>query len=372
MKPKLIPSEILEKRVALLDALLGPGWVASALGDPGADARSFEFDRIATWREMELVYSRLAAWLIRGLDWLCRCGRGMGDFPSQDAEKPVGAASGGIGCATRLIPTLRSGMDLKPAGVAITCRITPYDFLQCIVPALASLYCLHDRLLGSEADENRPVRCVIGLAGVPGGGKSVLASILEAFSGLPDSWPAIQAVGIDGWHLPNQVLAQKEITDESGRKVRLTDRKGCPESYDIQSLAQALARLARDPSPLRLPVYDRSRHEPVPEAIEITAPIVLVEGNYVLMRCRGWDAVAAQRHFGIWLDVSCRLARRRMMRRDVSVGRSAVQASMKWRRNDWPNSLAAITGRENAEAVIYAAGQRGLVFAHRVLESNFR
>ena len=90
----------------------------------------------------------------------------------------------------------------------------------------------------------RPARCLVLLAAIPGAGKSVIASMIEQFSLLLKGMPAVQSIGMDGWHLPNRVIRSRKTTNEAGWIVPLSTRKGSPESFDIKRLMSDL-RVAR-------------------------------------------------------------------------------------------------------------------------------
>jgi len=361
------PVNILTTRLALLKDLLGAGWLASRLSEMQLASLngSHQPQDHLTWAEMEILYHRVINWLTEGLDWLCS----LTDGPEGPLETVADAAAGSATRATALMSVLKRGVMLKPAGVPTVWQPRPYDLLHCIVPTLAHIFCLHEKVIGraSEPSGDRPARLLVGIAGVPGAGKSVLASALAAVASLLPDRPSIQAIGMDGWHLPNERLKKETFIDETGRKVALISRKGCPESFDAPALAATLDRLARDEGPITVPAYDRTRHEPVPHAVTVEADIVLLEGNYVLMPQRGWQDVAKRLHCGIWLDTPLALARSGIIQRHIATGRTPEQAEEKWRENDWPNSLAALTSRNTADAIISVNEGRRMRFVHKIL-----
>ncbi|HEX5495924.1 MAG TPA: nucleoside/nucleotide kinase family protein [Mycobacteriales bacterium] len=91
---------------------------------------------------------------------------------------------------------------------------------------------------------------------------------------------------MDGFHLPNAVLADR----------RLTDRKGAPETFDVAGYLDLLGAVrAEPPDPLYAPSYRRVRHEPVPGAHTVATSVRLVigEGNYLLLDRDGWAPARA-------------------------------------------------------------------------------
>ncbi len=126
----------------------------------------------------------------------------------------------------------------------------------------------------------RPARCLLGIAGPPGAGKSTLsAQLLAAFPGR------CVVVPMDGFH-----LAQTEL-ERLGR----ADRKGAPDTFDAAGYVALLGRL-RDPVPgetVYAPEYRRDLRNGVAGAIAVPAdvPLVVTEGNYLLLETHGFAPV---------------------------------------------------------------------------------
>ncbi|HEX3141509.1 MAG TPA: ATP-binding protein, partial [Rhizobacter sp.] len=99
-------------------------------------------------------------------------------------------------------------------------------------------------------------RCMLGLVGPPGAGKSTLAAALQA--ARPES---SQVVPMDGFHLASIELA----------RLGRADRKGAPDTFDAAGFAALLRRL-RDQAPGEIvyaPEYRREIEEPVAGAIAL-------------------------------------------------------------------------------------------------------
>ena len=325
----VLPSEILDQRLAVLRTLLGPGW----LGPAWIDSRSAGLTG-QDWASMERCYGRLVSWLLPGLRHLCQPGGGGGVRTVVGTSSDPALSVPDVPVA--LMHALRGGMTASPSGIDTFCRVTAGDLLGGIVPFLAWMYCLHEKRRGlvldaRESDQVPLARCIVLLAAVPGAGKSVVASLVEQFASLLKGYPRVQSIGMDGWHLPNQVIQSRTFTDESGRVVPLVGRKGSPESFDVKALANEVRSLAWDPEPAKLPVYDRRRHEPVAGAVTVAAPIVLLEGNYLLMQAQGWEGVAGIACGSAWLDVPIALARQSIVARHMAGGRTRQEAEAKWR-----------------------------------------
>lgn len=360
MNRVILPADMLHKRLEVIRTLLGPGWLGMSWCDwHDSGIRSADTGR-ESWRNAEAAYNRLVSWLLPGLCQLLSPRVSVESSSVSSCEN-----MGPLDVPVAAMHILRGGLIVRPASVETTCRISPYNLLHAIVPALAYLYCLHDHRAASGPDGDR-ARCAVALAAVPGAGKSVLANVLQAFSCLLKTFPQIQAISMDGWHYPNSYLRDHDITDESGNRVKLATRKGGPQSFDVKALTSMIDRLVHQPDAMDIPIYDRTIHEPVPASCQVEAPIVLIEGNYLLVEAEPWGQVGGLIDGGIWLDVPLELARRSISGRDKALGRSDEQAEAKWRGNDWPNSLAALAGRYNADTLVYTNDARQQQFVHRI------
>ncbi len=124
-------------------------------------------------------------------------------------------------------------------------------------------------------------RQVLGIAGAPGGGKSTLAAqVAAAFADVS------VVVPMDGFHLAQSAL------ERLGR----AERKGAPDTFDADGYVALLHRL-RTPRPghvVHAPEYRRDLRNPVAGAIAVPAdvPLVVTEGNYLLLDAHGFGPVA--------------------------------------------------------------------------------
>jgi pantothenate kinase len=137
---------------------------------------------------------------------------------------------------------------------------------------------LADRVRGLLA---RGGRQLLGIAGAPGAGKSTLSAELAATFGAQ-----CVVVPMDGFH-----LAQTEL-ERLGR----ADRKGAPDTFDAAGYVALLGRLrdARD-DVVYAPEYRRDLRNGVAGAIAVpaTTPLVVTEGNYLLLDDAGFGPVRA-------------------------------------------------------------------------------
>lgn len=179
---------------------------------------------------------------------------------------------------------------------------------------------------------------MLGLVGAPGAGKSTLAAVLA------DALPAV-VLPMDGFH-----LAQRELA-----RLGLADRKGAPETFDGWGYAAALARvLARDEPVVHVPCFDRDLEEPIAGgiAVEASVPLVVTEGNYLLLEDDPWARARASMTQVWFVDVDEDLRRQRLLARHERHGRTPEQARAWVAAVDDPNARLVEATRDRADVVV--------------------
>ena len=162
-------------------------------------------------------------------------------------------------------------------------------------------------------------RAVLGIAGVPGSGKSTLVELLLAriVERRGPGWVA--HVPMDGFHL----------ADDQLRRLGLLDRKGAPETFDAAGYAHLLERVrAEVDDDVYAPGFDRTLEQPLAAALAVppSARLVVTEGNYLLLDRPAWRR-ARQARDRVWFvaaDDDVRLDR--LIARHVQFGKSPETA----------------------------------------------
>ncbi len=172
-------------------------------------------------------------------------------------------------------------------------------------------------------------RYVFAIAGAPGSGKSTLAEALVA--ALEAEAPGAAALmPMDGFHLDNAVL------DARGLRAR----KGAPETFDVDGLAVALDRVRAADGPVALPVFDRERDLARAGAVVVAPeqPIVVIEGNYLLLCDPPWDALASRFDRTLYVAAPEEELARRLVARWLHHGLEPAAARGRAEGNDLPNA----------------------------------
>lgn len=175
-------------------------------------------------------------------------------------------------------------------------------------------------------------RLIVFLAAPPGTGKSTLAELLAELSRQDPSLAPVQAVGMDGFHYPQRIILSRTVL-RNGQEIPMRQLKGAPESFDVEKLHRALNEARDDESVW--PYYDRTLHDVVENAVPITAPILLVEGNWLRLDAPEWASLPHD--FSLFIDAEESQLRNRLIARKMRGGLSEAEAAAFYECSDGPN-----------------------------------
>ena len=161
-------------------------------------------------------------------------------------------------------------------------------------------------------------RILVMLAAPPGAGKSTLLSFLHRLAEETDGVVPIQTIGMDGFHRRQEYLLSHD-TDRDGKKVRMVEVKGAPETFDLEALSRRVKSLAAG-EVTGWPVYDRLLHNPVEDAVWVDGNIVILEGNYLLLDMDGWRDLASSADYTISVRADAEMLRERLIDRRMKTG----------------------------------------------------
>lgn len=196
-------------------------------------------------------------------------------------------------------------------------------------------------------------RTIIGIVGLPGSGKSTIAAQLADQVNAQAGPGTVQALGMDGFHLPRAALAQ--MTDPAAALAR----RGSPWTFDPAGLAMRIralrsASLAPGAAPVLWPGFDHGVGDPQEDAVEVgpATRLVLVEGLYLLHQGHGWNLDGLLD--ACWyLDVPMEVAMQRLVaRHQAAWGFTVAQAEARLALNDRLNADTVAQTRERADGLL--------------------
>lgn len=172
-------------------------------------------------------------------------------------------------------------------------------------------------------------RLFVAIAGPPGAGKSTVAEALVNQINATEPGTAV-LLPMDGYHFDDRVL----------RSLGRLDRKGAPDTFDVDGLRHMMLRLREKTSAaIAVPVFDRDLEIARAGArlIGPEARMIVVEGNYLLLDQEPWRSLVPLFDVTVFLDVPIDVLRERLERRWRKFQISPEEIRRKVEENDLPN-----------------------------------
>lgn len=182
---------------------------------------------------------------------------------------------------------------------------------------------------------------IAALVGAPGSGKSTLADKLAGKLNARAAGTAA-VLPMDGYHYDNLYLGP----------AGFLARKGAPHTFDVGGLYHTLSRMrARDEPGVAVPVFDRKIEIARAGARLIPAevPVIIVEGNYLLLQADPWSRLRPLFDVTVMIDVPEAMLRTRLIGRWQRLGLTAPEIARKLDDNDLPNGRLVRTDSAAAD-----------------------
>ena len=185
------------------------------------------------------------------------------------------------------------------------------------------------------------------LVGAPGSGKSTLAEFLEQLSReRQNEVDIVRALPMDGYHYS---AAYMDITtvERDGKQVLMREIKGAPETFDVDLLVDKIREVRQEGTNWN--IYDRKIHDVLPDYLSVEDEIILIEGNYLLLKEIGWTNVRTLADYSVFLDVPFDILRERLINRKAQGGLSREDAEKFFEFSDAKNLRRILNNSAQAD-----------------------
>ena len=205
------------------------------------------------------------------------------------------------------------------------------------VPFLKKLTELHGKL-------GRKI--VAYIAAPPATGKTTVTQMLEKLSKERSDLTSICTIGIDGFHYSTAYM-KAHFAVINGSTIPMEKVKGAPETYDLDLLQSKIREVRQEST--EWPLYDRKIHDVIPDALTVEGDIILIEGNYLLLKDSKWTNIRALADYTVFIKAAPELLKERLINRKVLGGLDRTDAELFYNTSDKNNAELVINNSAEAD-----------------------
>ncbi|MET3948752.1 pantothenate kinase [Arthrobacter sp. UYCu512] len=199
-------------------------------------------------------------------------------------------------------------------------------------------------LARAEVLLQRHGRCLLGIAGAPGAGKSTISEwLLEHL--LTNHPGQVALVPMDGYHLAQSLLESRG----------LEHHKGAPDTFDGVGFVALLRQLRSETSrEIFAPVFRRDVNDAIAAAIAVPPEtrLIITEGNYLLFDEAPWNEVQSLLDETWFVELEQDERLRRLTARHLKFDNNAAIAEWRATGNDERNARLVAAGSQRSTLVI--------------------
>jgi pantothenate kinase len=199
--------------------------------------------------------------------------------------------------------------------------------------------------------DGKSPRTIIGVAGLPGAGKSTITQKWERTLNRIVEPNTMKVLGMDGFH-----LTKAELSKMANPKAALA-RRGAPWTFDVHGFISKIGELKSTPHQKSVywPSFEHNIGDPVDGAIEVlpSCRLILVEGLYVLFRKGDWQLLNGYFDETWYLNTPIDTSMSRLIERhQQTLQLSKRDAENKVKMNDYKNALIVLSTRDQSDWII--------------------
>ena len=184
------------------------------------------------------------------------------------------------------------------------------------------------------------------LVAPPATGKSTIVQFLEKLSNENADLTPICALGMDGFHYSSSYM-DAHFAIINGSTIPMKSIKGAPETFNIDHMQEKIREAKLEETDW--PIYDRNIHDVVEDAISVEKEIILIEGNYLLLKDPKWTNIRALADYSVFIKADPEMLKNRLIGRKIRGGKTQNEAEHFYEVSDGKNVELVLNNSAEAD-----------------------
>ena len=104
----------------------------------------------------------------------------------------------------------------------------------------------------------------------------------------------------------------------------LNEIKGAPQTFDVDGLHDKIREVRQEGTDWN--IYDRKLHDVVKDVLSVEDDIILIEGNYLLLKDPHWTNIRVLADYTVFIEADPNILKERLISRKIQSGLSREEA----------------------------------------------